>query len=319
MLNRVRDNWFSLALIAAPVITVTEPTGLMAAAGTWLGNCGAPEAIVCMVFFLSGLELDVTRLKKGVSDLTAIATGLAGVFALAPLISYSASHLGLPPILIKGLSITAVVPTTLSTCVVMTRLCGGNSATALVTTIAASWLAVFTIPTTVHFLLGDVAGESIAFDKWALSAKIALLVLTPLVLGMGTGATFKKHLSRLKIRPSTANQFFVVTMIWIAVAGTGRVLLDEASNLVGAGILAFAYHGLLLTVVWCAARAAGLARGRLEAPLFCGAQKTLPMQVLLQQALFPQQGEVLLFCIVHHMVHLPFDGFVANVLKKKKN
>jgi sodium/bile acid cotransporter 7 len=63
------------------------------------------------------------------------------------------------------------------------------------------------------------------------------------------------------------------------------------------------------------ARIFRIGKGRRESLIFMGAQKTLPLSIILQVALFPQYGQALVFCVVHHIVHLMMDGYLVAKLK----
>jgi len=76
-------------------------------------------------------------------------------------------------------------------------------------------------------------------------------------------------------------------------------------------LLALSFHLTLLGLAVFVTRVAGLGPGRREVVWFMGAQKTLPIAILLQTALFPTLGNALVFCVVHHIVHLAVDGALA--------
>jgi sodium/bile acid cotransporter 7 len=46
-----------------------------------------------------------------------------------------------------------------------------------------------------------------------------------------------------------------------------------------------------------------------------GAQKTLPLSIILQVSLFPQYTVALLVCVLHHIVHLIMDGYIVERMK----
>ena len=59
-------------------------------------------------------------------------------------------------------------------------------------------------------------------------------------------------------------------------------------------------------------------RGRRESIIFMGGQKTLALAIVLQVSLFPQYGQALVFCVVHHFIHLIMDGFVVERLRHRQ-
>ena len=61
-----------------------------------------------------------------------------------------------------------------------------------------------------------------------------------------------------------------------------------------------------------------IAKGKRESVIFMGGQKTLALSVILQVSLFPEFGLALVFCVVHHIVHLIMDAYLINHLKVAK-
>jgi sodium/bile acid cotransporter 7 len=48
-----------------------------------------------------------------------------------------------------------------------------------------------------------------------------------------------------------------------------------------------------------------------------GSQKTLPLAVMIQITCFPEYGTALLVCVLHHILHLMIDGYLATRIEKK--
>jgi hypothetical protein len=105
---------------------------------------------------------------------------LASIFIFAPMVAWVFRWLPLDHQIITGLFLVAVMPSTLSSGVVMTGGAGGNAAHALLVTIIANALAVFTIPVVLSLLLATTGDNRlVVIDKAAIMIKIALLVLVP--------------------------------------------------------------------------------------------------------------------------------------------
>ena len=80
-------------------------------------------------------------------------------------------------------------------------------------------------------------------------------------------------------------------------------------------LLAFGFHGVLLATAGVFVRCLKLDKGRRESVIFMGGQKTLPLSIILQVSLFPQYGLALVFCVLHHLIHLLMDGYLVGRLK----
>lgn len=307
-----RKYWFLLGLLAVALLTLSDGSETVAGAGRWLGSHKGTEMVICLIFFLSGMSLATEDLKRGISDVRTTLLTIWVIFVMAPLLGSAMGLLPLTPGMRIGLYIVAVMPTTLSSGVVMTGAAGGNMANALMITIIANALGVFTIPLSLHLLLGLGNGAS-AFhvDKAALMLKIASLVLVPLVLGLMIRRRLLPCFHRLGLDLSILNQLFILTIVWIAISRSRNTIVGSLPMLGEVVLLVFSFHALLLIVTFLAAHMSHLGVGRREALIFMGGQKTLPLSVLIQVSLFPQVGAALVICVVHHVIHLLMDGYLV--------
>ena len=311
-----RKYWFLFGLITVCLLTLTDRSGVLAICGSWVKRHHGPGLVIVFIFLLSGFTLSPEQLRSGLGDIAGVWLAAVNIFIVAPLVAGLFGFIPMDTGIIIGMFLIAVMPSTLSSGVVMTDAAGGNAAHALMITIAANSLAVFTIPYALSLLLMTVGEFSaVHIDKTAIMLKIAFLVLLPLSAGM----IFKLFLSDLYTRIgnkiSIINQVLILFIVWTAFSQT-RGMLVEGGLAVGLIVLVvFAYHGILLLSGWGLIRISGRGRGRRESILFMGAQKTLPLSIILQVSLFPQYGIALLVCVLHHIVHLIMDGYIVERLK----
>lgn len=315
MMAFLRRQWFLSALLLVVAVTVADPTGTIPVFGLWLRDHRVPSVVIFVIFLLSGLMLDTRRLKAGLREVKGTAAALGIIFIVGPAVGALFGWTGLPGEIKIGIFLVAVMPTTLSSGVVMTGAAGGNMAHALVITVIANSLAVVTVPATLPLLL-PLAGVSaaVSIDRVALMARLALLVLLPLILGLGV----KYRLGSLERWGKVLRQicqWLIVVMVWIGVAGSRQTLIGGAGDLAMILALTAGFHGLLLTGAWLSARALSMGPGRRESLIFMGAQKTLTLTLILQVSLFPDKGRVLVVIVVHHIVHLMMDGWLVGRFK----
>lgn len=113
------------------------------AAGTAAAAAGAGPAATIGIFFISGLLLQRGESLAALRSTVAVAYGLTTVLLLTPLLALAIVRLPLqPPEVALGLAIFCCMPTTLSANVMLTTASGGNTAVALLLTIASNTLAV---------------------------------------------------------------------------------------------------------------------------------------------------------------------------------
>ena len=316
VVNWIKKYWFMLGLLAVCLATVADSTGVLAGAGRWIKNHNGPGFAVASIFMLSGFVLSPDQLKNGLMDVKGTLLALAVIFVVAPLTAAMFSFIPMGTGIVIGLFLVAVMPSTLSSGVVMTDAAGGSSAHALVTTIVANILSVFTIPYALSFLLTlKGLSASVSIDKGAIMLKIGLIVVLPLGVGMVLNHYLPSLYDRLGKKISLVNQFLILFIVWIAMSQTRSIMVSSGPKVGGIVALVFFFHGILLLVVWSLIRLSGRQKGDRESILFMGGQKTLPLSVILQMTLFPSYGIVLLVCVLHHIVHLIMDGYLVQRLK----
>lgn len=319
MAGIIRKYWFLIGLAAVFAATLLDPTDSLALAGRWLKARQGPDAVIFLVFFFSGILLNPDRIRAGLSDISGTLIALVLIFFLAPVLAALICLAPLNTGVAIGLFLVAVMPTTLSSGVVMSEAAGGNHAQSLFITILANILCMFTIPATLPVLLkliGISAGE-IEFNRLAVMIKIALYVLVPLCLGMGVKYRAASRLASAGPKIQIINQCLILCIVWMGVAQAVPVLAGNWSAMFSIAGLTLLFHSGLLACAFMAVYLFSLPRGRMEPVIFMGSQKTLPLSIILQVTLFPQYGQALMVCVLHHLVSLLIDGFLVGRLGRK--
>ena len=316
VLRWIKRYWFLTALFAICLATVADHSSALAALGHWLKIHHGPSSVVVCIFLFSGFTLSPQQLKDGLMDVEGMLLALAIIFVAAPLVAALFSRIPMDTGTVIGLFLVAVMPSTLSSGVVMTAAAGGNAAHALVTTIVSNSLSVFTIPYVLSFLL-RVVGQSatVSIDKAAIMLKIVFLVVLPLVVGMFSRHFLSTLCDRHDRKLSLANQFLILFIVWIAMSQTRGIMVGSGLKVVWVVVMVIMFHGLLLLSGWCLIRISGRKKGKRESVLFVGGQKTLPLSIILLMSLFSQYDIALLVCVFHHIVHLMMDAYLVERLK----
>jgi solute carrier family 10 (sodium/bile acid cotransporter), member 7 len=316
LLKRLYRHWFLGGLVCLFLITLGDASGMVSEAGKWLKLNHGPDIVIILIFLFSGMALDVEQIKSGITDVSGLFLALALIFVISPLLAYL---FGFAPVCkeIKiGIFLVAAMPTTLSSGVIMTGASGGNMAHALMITVLANSLSVFTIPVSLSILLANIGNSgTVEMDKAAIMIKICWSVLVPLFLGL-----LIKHQARLRIVPfqkrlSMLNQIFVLGIVWMALSQSRQVIVNSGHMAFVIFVAVFLFHGALLAASFSGTKIFGLKPGRRESVILMGGQKTLPLSVILQVSLFPQYGLVLVVCVMHHIIHLIMDGWFIIFLK----
>ena len=297
-------------------MTLADRTSTVSALGQWFRERHGPDIVVIFIFVASGALIDINQIKAGLKDVIGTTAALGVMFIGAPLIAAAFAQLPLQTGILIGVFLVAVMPTTLSSGVVMTGAAGGNTAHALFITIIANTLAVFIVPVLLPLLLSLIGGSAEVFiDSWQIMVKLFSMVLLPLCGGIMVKCFAGKLCARYSPMLQLFNQCLILAIVWMGISRARPETLD-AGKMIGAILmLAFIFHGLLLATAWVIAAILRIGKGRRESLVFMGAQKTLPLSIILQVALFPQYGLALVFCVVHHIVHLMMDGYLVGKMK----
>ncbi len=316
MQGLIKRYWFIAGLLLVFAITLSDNTKTVSSVGLWFKMHLGPDAVIVLIFFFSGLILNARQIRSGIMDVEGLLIALALIFLVSPI---SAALFGLADFdtgIKIGIFLVATMPSTLSSGVVMTGASGGNMAHALVITILANGLSVFTIPVSLSLLLNLIDGTTVVtINKPAIMIKIGFLVVLPLCLGLLTKFYFKSLTNRLVTKLQNFNQILVLTIVWMALSQARDVIISGGVKIGIIFLLVFIFHGILLAVAGMFSTLFKLGKGRRESVIFMGGQKTLPLSVILQVSLFPQYGLALVVCVMHHVTHLVMDGYLMGRLK----
>jgi sodium/bile acid cotransporter 7 len=268
--------------------------------------------MIFVIFLLSGLIIEIDQIRAGIRDVKATSAALAVIVAMAPLAAAGLSRLPLETGVVLGLFLVAVVPTTLSSGVVMTGQAGGNIAHALFITILSNGVAIVSIPLVLPLLLQPLhLSAALSIDQQAIFFKLLLLVLLPLTIGLAAKRLGLTVTPRMKKRLGLTNQSMILIIVFMSLSSARSVLMAQAATVLVIVPLVVGFHGFLLLAAFAACRLLSIGPGRREAVIFMGAQKTLPLAVMLQLTCFPTYGAALLVCVLHHILHLMMDSYLA--------
>jgi len=318
VLSAIKKNWFLLGLVSVVLLTLADRGGTTVDAGIWLKTHHGPDFVIVLIFFLSGLVLDTSRIREGVFDYRGTFAALILIFLVAPLLTLPFTMLPLDTGVILGLFLVAVMPTTLSSGMVMTGGAGGNMAHAMLITIIANSLAVITIPFSLDLLLNLTENNRvIEIEQLPIMIKIATLVLLPLGFGM-TLRRISSALSPFLSYTGILSQFGILTMVWMALCRGREAIVANIAVVIPILAVIFVFHLALILSGISMTHFGAMGKGRRESVILMGGQKTLPLSVILQVSLFPEYGVALVVCVLHHIVHLIMDAFLSRYLKEKR-
>lgn len=319
-----RTNGFILGLACAVLMAFALPAP--GATGGVLHAEIVNNVGIALILFLQGLSLSLEKIRRGAGHWRLHLIVQAFTFVVFPLAGILWQTLGPwlwpaePPAIRDGFLYLCVLPSTISTSVVLTAVAHGNTAAALFNAAFSNILGVFVTPVLVQWLM-QRTGQTTPIAPLLL--KITTLTLLPFFLGMVLRPVALRWVEAHKpwvARLSNGVILFIVysafcdsvqNRIWTqhGVAMTATTLLFVAALFFGMSILIFGV-----------CRALGLSRDDLIAAYFCSVKKTLAMGVPLAVLIFGRRSDlslILLPIMFYHPLQLFVNGLLANHWAKR--
>lgn len=315
MIQNIKKQWFLVSLVLVFAAVMIDSSDSLLKIGMVLKANQGPEIMICIIFIMSGLVMESDQIKAGIKDVKPTFLALAVILVFSPIAAYLLCLLPLETGVILGLFIVAVMPTTLSSGIVMTGTAGGNMAHALFVTILSNFIGIFSIPIILSILLSVLDQQKeLVIDKSAIVVKLVLLVLFPLIIGIVSKAWIFRPGKLAKLRLQRLNQWMIIAIVFISLSGTKQVILGSGLTFFYIVILVSIFHLMLLGFSFLLTRVFRVEKGRYESIVFMGSQKTLALSVMIQVTYFSEFGTALLVCVVHHIIHLMMDGYLSTKL-----
>jgi len=273
-----------------------------------------------LLFFLYGTRLSTPETVAGLRHWRLHVVVLATTFVAFPLAGLSARLLEpsiLTSALASGVLLLCLVPTTVQTNVVLTRIAGGNVPAAVVSASLSSLIGVFLTPALVALLMAadaTINGNSVL--------RIVLQLFVPFVAGQllrpALGGFVKRAESRL--------QFFergsIVLVVFVAFSEGAEA--DIWSTLSVGSVLALALVCAVLLAVaigwtWGVGKALGFARVDRITLLFCGSNKSLASGLPIASVMFSGGTLALLVLplMLYHQMQIIVGAMIATRLARR--
>ena len=305
--------------------------GLLLAVGLafWVPGPGSPAGIlhpdfinnfgIALILLLQGLSLAFEKIKSGAGNWRLHVIIQSFTFVIFPLAGLGFSF-GLPllwpaaPMAIReGFLYLCVLPSTISTSVVLTAVAHGNTAGALFNAALSNILGVVLTPLLVHLLMQST-GQSGALGP--LMLKLTLLTLLPFFAGMALRPRVKQWVDPHKAWVARISNAIIIFIVYSAFCDSVEARIWQTH---GAGITAILLLFVLLLftgmscLIYYTCRLLGLNREDLITAYFCSAKKTLAMGVPLAMLIFGTRNDIPLILLPLMFYH-PLQIFINGVL-----
>jgi solute carrier family 10 (sodium/bile acid cotransporter), member 7 len=314
----------SVALVAVFIAAWIAPGGGLE------GGPLFPERLslvaVFVIFLIQGWKLDLGRLKRAWTDRRTLVFLHSFIF-LAPLpMVLGVSEFGLvEPVWKPGLFFLAILPTTISSCVVYTRSADGDADAALGHATVSNLLGMLWVPLAWGFLvLPDATGGSNPFDSLrVVLPDFFVMILLPCLVGWW--ARNKLSWDLLPGDGTPMDKIPLGCILLLAYFSFCSLFDEFGSELFGesSGVLAGVVLVLLLAqtfLAWVVGRLVSDSRRARITFLFCGGQKSLALGLPLAQLLSGSDtasvGLLVLPLALFHFGQLLLGAFLIGPLNR---
>jgi BASS family bile acid:Na+ symporter len=264
--------------------------------------------MLALLMFLMGTGIGFRRFRTRINAHRQIIFAMSFCYLAAPLVAFGIGKLFFREHLAvyTGLILIGTTSTTLSTCVIFTRLAGGDEALALWLSVCSSFICTFISPVLIYLFLG----ASIEVPVGMMMRRLIFVLFIPLSAGMFLRALLgEKRVAPVGPILTRSCAIIILAVVMVSVA-KGRDLLASWQSL--PIILAVAgFHLFMLLTVTLANVFAGFPKRDKIATLFCSAEKTLqiPAYLAIEILLTPQAA---LAPVLHHVFQLVIDSLVVS-------
>ena len=275
---------------------------------------------VFLIFLMQGLSLPTRHLLKSSAHFRLHLFSQLCIFVASPLLMLGIASLSMswtPSEIHIGFFYLSFVPTTITSAIVLTSNSSGNTAAALFSSTLSNILGIFITP----FLCIQIiaTGNDHTLDPGPLIAKLALLILLPLLLGQALRQTNRQLFDTIKPRFKPIGNGLIVFIVYTVYCESAqqRVFQDAGLlSVVSAAAGAILFLLLLSCIVWLTTPLASSSYSDRIAAFFCGSQKSLatgaPMAALIfSYAPDAHLGLILLPLLIHHPLQLVMGGLLS--------
>jgi sodium/bile acid cotransporter 7 len=308
---------FLILLVSAVVLAWIFPA-IGAGKGSFslstLANYG-----ISVIFFFYGLRLSREKLRTGLGNWRLHILIHVATFVLFPVLILSIRPLfsGENNVLLwLGIFYLAVLPSTVSSSVVMVSIAGGNIPAAIFNASISSLIGVFITPLWMSLILSGAIGFDAA-NLWSIIVKLVMQVLLPVVLGMTLnrrwGAFAEKYNRTLRMFDQSVILLIVYTSFCASFA---HHVFDGFSwtKIIACTAGMLLLFAVVYGIIGLICRYLKMNRGDTIAAQFCGSKKSLVHGTAMSKVIFAGYsgtGVILLPIMLYHALQLMVVSAIA--------
>lgn len=321
MLDRLRNQAFTIGLLAVVGLAFLFPT-LGASGGTFKSEV-TTKLCIALVFMIQGLSLKTRQLLASATHLRLHVFCQSWIFVLSPLLMMLIVFVfdrWIPNGIESGLLYLSVLPTTISSAIVLTASSDGDSGTALFSATLSNIIGIFATPLWCLSLFANTSGQFPHFD--ALIAKIALYVLLPLVIGQLIRPLIRDRIANWQRFFKQSNNALILFVVYAAFCNS---VAEDVWRSFGwqpiliALVFSTLFLLLLSALTWTSSQLSSNDPKQRIAAFYCSSQKTLAAGIPMATVIFAgqtgaiQESLIILPIMLYHSLQL----FLAGIIKAR--
>jgi sodium/bile acid cotransporter 7 len=311
-----KRNWFVFGIVGAVASGLLVPSiGLALDKGG-----GLSAGSVVAIFVVLGLALPSEEIRLGVRNFRVHLLLHVFIFVVAPAYFVLTSGWLRPAMdgrLLPGIYALAVLPTTVSSCIVLTQMARGNVTTAIFNAVLTNMAGVFISPLLLTLLLRG-AGRPLPADQViAIFLSLAAKVLLPFAVGQVLRLRLHAFATRHRTALSSTSGALILVVVFAAfckAAGNESLRANVAHLPVPLAYLAGS-NILLMALAYLMARLLRLAPADVVAVAFTAPQKTIAVGVPLITTYFASQPDLLGIALLPILFYHPWQLVTAGLAK----
>ncbi len=281
---------------------------------------------IALILFLQGLSLSLEKVKGGAGNWRLHLVVQTFTFIIFPLVGLLFQVVvpwlwpSEPEPIRNGFLYLCVLPSTISTSVVLTDVARGNTAAALFNAALSNILGVVLTPVLVELLMRKT-GQSSSIGPLLL--KIMMLTLIPFFAGMSLRPVLLRWVEAYRPWVARISNTVIVFIVYSAFCDSVQSRIWARHGLVTTLLILLFVLALFVgmsLLIYLTCRLLGLNREDLIAAYFCSVKKTLAMGVPLAMLIFGKRSDlslILLPIMFYHPLQLFVNGLLANYWSRR--
>jgi sodium/bile acid cotransporter 7 len=319
LLGWVRQNGFVLGLFGVVILAFLFPQP--GSRNGWLHPDLISNFGIALILFLQGLSMPLEKVRRGAGNWQLHVTIQAFTFVIFPIVGVGSQallpHLWTdePEAIKQGFLYLCVLPSTVSTSVVLTSVAGGNTAAAILSAAFSNIVGVILTPLLVSFLM-HATGHS--GDIGPLLVQITLLTLLPFAVGVVLRHFIQLWVDANKRWINPISNGVILFIVYTAFCDSViEKIWDKYGVILTVKVLLTVVFlfGTISLLIYLVSQAEKLNREDSIAVYFCSVKKTLAMGVPLAMLIFGSRSDlslILLPIMFYHPFQLFVNGLLAN-------